>query len=109
VPEDHEPVEAVASDSAGTSESNTTPAAAERAVSLLGDVTLPVEVRLGEAELPIEELLELRQGSVVALDHSPNDPVDLIIGSRVVARGEVVLVNGELGVRVTEILEHDKQ
>jgi flagellar motor switch protein FliN/FliY len=72
-------------------------------VELLLDVELEATLRFGCRELPLTEVLELGPGDVVELDRHVNDPVDLIVGDKIVARGEVVLVNGNFGLRVTEV------
>jgi flagellar motor switch protein FliN/FliY len=70
----------------------------------LRDLELSVRVELGRARLSIEELLRLGDGSVVALDRHADDPVDVYVSDRLVARGEVVVVRGKLGVRLTEVV-----
>jgi len=72
---------------------------------LLLEVELDASVRFGSREIELKELLELGPGDVVELDRQVADPVDLVIGDRIVARGEVVLVNGNFGLRVTEVAE----
>jgi flagellar motor switch protein FliN len=72
---------------------------------LLLEVELDASVRFGSREMELKELLELGPGDVVELDRHVTDPVDLIVGDRIVARGEVVLVNGNFGLRVTEVAE----
>ena len=72
---------------------------------LLLEVELDASVRFGSRELELKDLLELGPGDVVELDRQVADPVDLIVGDRIVARGEVVLVNGNFGLRVTEVAE----
>ncbi|MFY9747785.1 MAG: FliM/FliN family flagellar motor switch protein, partial [Acidobacteriaceae bacterium] len=72
---------------------------------LLLEVELDASVRFGSRELELKELLELGPGDVVELDRNVADPVDLIVGDRIVARGEVVLVNGNFGLRVIEVAE----
>lgn len=72
-------------------------------VELLLDVELEGTLRFGCRELPLGEILELGPGDVVELDRHVADPVDLIVGDKIVARGEVVLVNGNFGLRVTEV------
>jgi len=72
---------------------------------LLLEVELEASVRFGSREMELKELLELGPGDVVELDRQVADPVDLIVGDRIVARGEVVLVNGNFGLRVTELAE----
>jgi flagellar motor switch protein FliN/FliY len=72
-------------------------------IELLLDVELEATLRFGCRELPLGEVLELGPGDVVQLDRHVTDPVDLIVGDKIVARGEVVLVNGNFGLRVTEV------
>ncbi len=72
---------------------------------LLLEVELEASVRFGSREMELRELLELGPGDVVELDRHVADPVDLIVGDRIVARGEVVLVNGNFGLRVTDVAE----
>ena len=72
-------------------------------LELLLDVELEAALRFGCRELPLGEILDLGAGDVVELDRHVTDPVDLIVGDRIVARGEVVLVNGNFGLRVTEV------
>ncbi len=73
-------------------------------VSLLENVEIDVTLRFGERRLPLREIGELRSGSVVELDKSLQDPAELLLGDRVVARGEVVIVDGNYGMRVTEVV-----
>lgn len=76
---------------------------AGRGVDLLLDVELEATIRFGCREMPLGEILELGAGDVVQLDRHVSDPADLIVGDKIVARGEVVLVNGNFGLRVTEV------
>lgn len=79
-----------------------------KGLDLLLDVELEASLRFGSREIPLHEVLELGPGDVVELDRHVADPVDLIVGDRIVARGEVVLVNGNFGLRVTEVAEPKK-
>jgi flagellar motor switch protein FliN/FliY len=79
------------------------------ALELLLDVELEASLRFGAKEMPLGEILELGPGDVVQLDRHINDPVDLIVGDKIIARGEVVLVNGNFGLRVTEVAEPQKR
>jgi len=72
-------------------------------VELLLDVELEATLRFGCREMPLGEILELGPGDVVQLDRHVSDPVDLIVGDKIVARGDVVLVNGNFGLRVNEV------
>lgn len=73
------------------------------ALDLLLDVEMEAALRFGCRELPLGEILELGAGDVVELDRQVSDPVDLIVGDRIVARGEVILIDGNFGLRVTEV------
>lgn len=81
--------------------SSLSPAAA---LDSLEDVELDLRIELGRAELLIEEVLELREGSVVPLDKLAGDPVDILVNGQLVARGEVLVLNDNFCVRVAEIL-----
>jgi flagellar motor switch protein FliN len=72
-------------------------------LELLLDVELEASLRFGSREMPLGEILDLGPGDVVELDRHVAEPVDLIVGDKIVARGEVVLVNGNFGLRVTEV------
>jgi flagellar motor switch protein FliN/FliY len=67
------------------------------------DIDLPLSVRFGQAELTLEQLTRLGPGSVIDLRRSPDDPVDVLVNGRLVARAEVVVVGGSYGVRILEI------
>jgi flagellar motor switch protein FliN len=79
------------------------PASLSAGIELLLDVELEASLRFGSKEMPLGEILDLGPGDVVQLDRHVADPVDLIVGDKIVARGEVVLVNGNFGLRVTEV------
>ncbi len=79
------------------------PSAFSPGLELLLDVELEASLRFGAREMPLGEILDLGPGDVVELDRQVADPVDLIVGDKIVARGEVVLVNGNFGLRVTEV------
>ena len=81
----------------------TPPAGLSSGIELLLDVELEATLRFGCREMPLGELLDLGPGDVVQLDRHVADPVDLIVGDKIVARGEVVLVNGNFGLRVLEV------
>ncbi len=69
------------------------------------DVPLAVTLRFGQRQMTLRELLALTTGSLVELDRQVEEPVDLMLGERVLARGEVVIVDGNYGLRITEIVE----
>lgn len=68
------------------------------------DVDLPISVRFGMTEMALQSLTRIGPGSVIDLARSPDDPVELLISGKVVARGEVVVVMGNYGVRITEVV-----
>jgi flagellar motor switch protein FliN len=72
-------------------------------IDLLLDVELPIAVSFGEAEMPLKDILKLGVGSVIELDKSLNDPVTVIVNQKPIARGEVVMVDGNYGVRILEV------
>ena len=67
------------------------------------DVELDLRVELGRADLLIDEVLRLREGSVVPLDKLAGDPVDILVNGRLIARGEVLVLNDNFCVRVADI------
>ena len=72
-------------------------------LAVLMDVQLPVSIRFGETEMILEEIVKLGVGSVIELNSGIDQPVDLVVNNRILARGEVVTVDGYYGIRVTEI------
>lgn len=74
-----------------------------QAAPLLMSVKLPIRVLLGRTQLCLRDIAQLGSGAVVELDCSPDDPVDIIVNDRVIAHGEVVVVSGNYGVRITKI------
>ena len=73
-------------------------------IDMILDVTLPVAVELGRARMQIQDILKLAPGSVIALDKSAGDPVELLINDRPFAKGEVVIIDENFGVRLTSIV-----
>jgi flagellar motor switch protein FliN len=73
-------------------------------IDLLMDVSLRVTVELGRTRMQLARILELQHGSVVELDRLAGDPVDVLVNDRLVARGEVVVVDDKFGVRITEMV-----
>ncbi len=74
-------------------------------LALLKDVEMQVSVELGRARMPIGSILSLVPGDVIELDRSANAPVDVLVNGTLLARGEVVLVDDEFGVRITEVTQ----
>lgn len=80
-------------------------AADKQNLDLLLDVEIPISVEVGRAQMSLEEVLKLVPGSVIALDKKAEEPVDLRVNGKLVARGEVVLVDDVYGLRVTQIVD----
>ena len=76
----------------------------ESRIEVILDIDLPVVVRFGRTELPLRALTRLGPGSVIDLGRSPDDPVEVMVSNHVVARGEVVIVGGNYGIRITDVV-----
>ncbi|MBU0718684.1 MAG: flagellar motor switch protein FliN [Planctomycetes bacterium] len=76
-------------------------------VTMLNDVNLHVRLQLGRTRMLIEDVLRLGEGSLVELDKLAGDPVDVLVNDRLVARGEVLVLNDNFCVRVCEVLSND--
>lgn len=74
-------------------------------IDLLLDVTVPVTVELGATEMFVKEILAVGPGSVIKLDRSLGKPLDILVNGELVGRGEVVVVDEQFGVRVTELMK----
>jgi flagellar motor switch protein FliN len=81
-----------------------TPAAVPANLDVILDIDLPLSVRFGQTEMTLEALTRLGPGSVVDLGRSPDEPVDVLVNGRLVARAEVVVVGGSYGVRILEVV-----
>ena len=82
-----------------------TPASSEQTtIELLSDVELGLKIELGRTILSLEEILKLRKGSVVCLDKLAGDPVDIFANGRLIARGEVLVLNDNFCVRVAHLV-----
>jgi len=77
--------------------------ASDSKIGLLNDIDLDATLRFGSCTMTLEEVLDLGPGAVIELDRHTSEPVDLIVGDRIVARGEVVVVSGNFALRVTEV------
>lgn len=74
-------------------------------LDLLLDIEIPISVEVGRAQMNLEDVLRLVPGSVIALDKKAEEPVDLRVNGKLVARGEVVLVDDAYGLRITQIVD----
>ena len=85
-----------------------TPASGEKAtLELLKDVDLDLRIELGRTQMFLEDVLKLKRGSVVTLDKLAGDPVDIFVNGRLIARGEVLVMNDNFCIRVAELLAGD--
>jgi flagellar motor switch protein FliN/FliY len=73
-------------------------------LSLLMDLTLPISIELGRTSMAVQEILRLGRGSIIQLDRLAGEPIDIFIGDRRFAEGEVVVLGEHFGVRITRIL-----
>jgi flagellar motor switch protein FliN len=76
---------------------------------LLAGVSLRISVEVGSASLTLSELLHLGEGSVVELDRQANDLLDVIANGTLIAKGEVVEVNGRYGIRIVDVIAPDRR
>jgi flagellar motor switch protein FliN/FliY len=80
----------------------------ERSIEFLGGIELEAAVELGRTTMTIGEVLKLGPGSVVQLDKMLGDPVEMMVKDRLIARGEVVVVDDRFGLRITEVAARGK-
>lgn len=67
------------------------------------DIPVQISVELGRKKVPIKQILELKPGSVVELDSVAGEPIDVLVNGHLIAQGEMVVVNGKFGVRLTDV------
>ncbi len=89
--------------SSSHAEPGAVPMPPSRTLELLMDVDLPISISFGKAQLPMKDVLKLTTGSIVELDRAVNAPVEILVNQCLIARGEVVVVEGNYGVRIQEI------
>jgi flagellar motor switch protein FliN/FliY len=77
---------------------------AEVPLSMLLDLTLPVSIELGRTAMMVQEILRLGRGSVIQLERLAGEPIDIYVGSRRFAEGEVVVLGEHFGIRITRIV-----
>lgn len=91
-------------DAAGKAEAATISAGKDRNLSLILDIPLRVAVELGRTKMPVSELLNLTQGSVIELNKLAGESMEVLVNDKLIARGEAVVVNEKFGVRLTDII-----
>ena len=100
--------EAGRSDTPGKAEENDASTRSAADLEAVFDVPVKVSAILGRTRMEVSELLKLKTGQVVELDRKVGEAIDIYVNDRLVARGEVVLVEDRLGVTMTEIIKHDR-
>jgi flagellar motor switch protein FliN/FliY len=88
--------------SAGTRLRDRKPAAPD--LDMVLDIPVRITLEVGGADMPIRDLLQLHQGAIVELDRQAGEPLDVLVNGTLVARGEVVVVEDKLGIRLTEVV-----
>ncbi|MDP9388767.1 MAG: flagellar motor switch protein FliN, partial [Actinomycetota bacterium] len=83
------------------------PAVGNRSLELLHDVEMAVAVELGRTRMAVRDLLALGPGSLVELDRAAGSPVDVLVNGKLIARGEVVVIDEDFGIRISEIVARD--
>jgi flagellar motor switch protein FliN/FliY len=84
-----------------------TPAARKRGLDLLGGVEMEVTVELGRTRMLVRDILDLSPGSVIELDRAAGAPIDVLVNGTLLARGEVVVIDEEFGIRITEVIGYE--
>jgi flagellar motor switch protein FliN/FliY len=103
------PTKAVALGAGAMPPASGPPHALPSTMDLLLDVELPVSVSFGRAQLPLKDVIKLTTGSIVELNRSISEPVEVIVNNCVIARGEVVVVEGNYGVRIDHIISRQER
>jgi flagellar motor switch protein FliN len=79
-----------------------------KALELVLDVKVKLSVKLGSCQLPMKDILEMAPGTVIQLDQLARDPVGLYVNDKLIARGEVVVIEDAFGIKITEIVGQAK-
>ena len=79
-----------------------------KALDLVLDVKVKLTVKLGSCQLSMKDILELTPGTVIQLDQQAREPVSLLVNDKLIARGEVVVVEDAFGIKITEIVGQTK-
>ena len=80
----------------------------ELTLEALYDVPVQVSVVLGSTKMPLNSILKLGKGAVIELDRSIGEPIDVYVNNKIVAKGEIVIVEEKIGVTLTEVIASDK-
>jgi flagellar motor switch protein FliN/FliY len=90
-------------------EESAAPSGSGQNMDVVLDIPVQVSMELGRTRLSIRDLLQLGEGSVIRLERAPGDPLDIFVNGCLVARGEVVVLNDRMGMRVTDIVSPDER
>ncbi|MDN3919764.1 flagellar motor switch protein FliN [Roseateles violae] len=103
-PEEMAPVVEQVAPAAFTNFAPTTAAMPSGDINMILDIPVQLTVELGRTRIPIKNILQLAQGSVVELDALAGEPMDVLVNGYLIAQGEVVVVNDKFGIRLTDIV-----
>jgi len=78
-------------------------------IDVILDIPVQLTVELGRTRIPIRDLLQLAQGSVIELDRLAGEPMDVLVNGCLIAQGEVVVVNDKFGIRLTDVIAPDER
>lgn len=106
---EHEDNEEVEQSSAGGAHEMQNQSSQPRELEFLFDIPLQISVEVGRARILVKDLLQMREGYVIELDKLAGEPLDLYINSRLIARGEAVMVNDKFGLRLTDVVSPDER
>lgn len=90
---------------AENSQSKAMPLDPDRLLNIMGDVPFTVSVEMGRTNMALREVMTLREGSVVELNKSEHDPLDLCVNNRHIAKGEIVALGDRIGIRITALVK----
>lgn len=76
-------------------------------LDLLRDIKLPISIELGRTSLPLKQVLQLMEGSVIELDQLAGEPVNVIASGKIIAQGEVVVIGNNFGIKITRIFQNE--
>jgi flagellar motor switch protein FliN/FliY len=93
----------------GAEEAPSEATAGSKTLDLLLEVELPVSVSFGRTEIPFKDVVKLSTGSILELNRAVSEPVEIIVNNCVIARGEVVVIEGNYGVRVTQVISRQER
>lgn len=99
-----EQLEAESENEAKAAPKKEAPKPLDRNLNLILDIPLKVSVELGRTKMPVNDLLNLTQGSVIELNKIAGEPMEVYVNDKLIARGEAVVINDKFGVRLTDII-----